>query len=47
MGTKPLGGLIRHSKFIVSKGKEFQAMFSIQYDDNDDEEKGDYTDGSS
>ena len=46
-GDETLGGLIRHSKFIVSKVKEFQAMFSIEYDDNDDEEKGDYTDGSS
>jgi|TARA_E500000305_G_scaffold81600_1_gene67417 hypothetical protein len=48
-GDETLGGLIRHSKFIVSKVKEFQSMFSIDYNNNqeDDKEMGEITDGSS
>jgi len=46
-GDETLEGLIQHSKFIVLKVKEFQAMFSIEYGDSKDEEKGDYADGSS
>ena len=30
-GDETLGGLIRHSKFIVSKVKEIQSKFSIDY----------------